>query len=82
MAAPPLTVARARYAALTRDRGPDDPVRAQAYRELQEAQTEYAYDQFEKDVAEFVASFPPLSEQRLQRIGAMLRAGSDLESTP
>ena len=66
---PPLSALQARYAALTRDRDPDDP-------ELIDARAAFAHARSEGQVAEFVASFPPLSEAQLQRIGAMLKAGA------
>jgi hypothetical protein len=59
---------QARYAALARDRKPDDP-------ELISARREYAFAKFPKHIAELVADFPPLSEKQLQRVAAMLKAG-------
>ena len=66
---PALAKLQARYAVLSRDRDPDDP-------ELIAARRAFAFARFEGQVAEFVASFPPLSEAQLQRVGAMLKAGS------
>jgi hypothetical protein len=69
---PPLSALQARYAALTRDRDPDDP-------ELIEAKHAFVFARFEGRLAEFLADAPTLSEERLQKIAAMLKAGS---STP
>jgi hypothetical protein len=65
----PKSVAQARYAALCRDRAPDDP-------ELIAARRAFVFERFTGQVAEFVADFPPLSEAQLQRIGNMLKAGT------
>jgi hypothetical protein len=66
---PPLSALQARYAALTRDRDPDDP-------ELIEARRAFAFARFEGQVSDLVANFPPLTEAQCQRIAAMLKAGA------
>ena len=67
---PPLSVLQARYAALTRDRDPSDPV-------LIEARREFAFAKLSGHVAEIVARFPPLTEEQCQKVAGMLKAGSN-----
>jgi hypothetical protein len=71
MPAPSSAVAhhRARVGALSRDRHPDDPEFVSAKRDLAAAN-------LEEHVNRVLAGWPPLSEQQLDRIAAILRAGS------
>jgi hypothetical protein len=66
---PPLSVLQARYAALTRDRDPSDPV-------LIEARREFAFAKLSGHIAKIVADFPPLTEEQCQRVAMMLKAGA------
>ena len=59
---------RAKKAALSRDRAPDDPELIGAGRDLQAANT---LARIEK----IIASAPPLSDEARERICALLRAG-------
>jgi hypothetical protein len=66
---PPLSILQARYAALTRDRAPDDPV-------LVEARREFAFAKLSEQVAQIVSKFPPLTEEQCQKVANMLKAGT------
>lgn len=59
---------RARIAALSRDRRPDDPEIAAARIELKAAR-------LAEHVQRVVDAAPPLTEHQLDRIGALLRRG-------
>ena len=60
---------RARIAALSRDRRPDDPELVDARRSLRAAR-------LEERVNEMLAGWPPLTDEQLDRVAALLRAGS------
>jgi hypothetical protein len=60
---------RARIAALSRDRGPDDPDLIDARRSLRAAR-------LEEHVDKVLAGWPSLTDAQLDRIAALLRAGS------
>jgi hypothetical protein len=61
---------RARIAALSRDRQPDDPDLIEARRNLRALR-------LEEHVAKVVASAPPLTAEQRDRIAAILRGGVD-----
>ncbi len=67
--APAAAHHRARIAALTRDRAPDDP-------ELVCAHDEFKTQRLADHVDRVLADWPPLSDVQLDRIAALLRAGS------
>jgi hypothetical protein len=60
---------RARIAALCRDRDPDDP-------ELIDARRSLRAERLAEHVDKVLAGFPPLTDAQLDRIAALLRAGS------
>ncbi|MGO9382398.1 MAG: hypothetical protein ACLP4W_09945 [Mycobacterium sp.] len=60
---------RARIAALSRDRDPDDP-------ELVEARRSLRASRLEEHVAKVVDGWPPLTDEQLDNVAALLRAGS------
>ncbi len=60
---------RARIAALTRDRAPDDP-------ELIGAHAEFKTQRLADHVDRVLADWPPLTDEQLDRVAALLRAGS------
>jgi len=60
---------RARIAALSRDRAPDDP-------ELVEERRLLRASRLEEHVDKVLAGWPPLTDEQLDRIAALLRAGS------
>lgn len=62
----PITSARAKVAALSRSRTPDDP-------EFIEARRTLAAANLEQHVARVVAEAPPLSPEQADRIAALLR---------
>jgi hypothetical protein len=64
----PKSALQARYAALTRDRAPDDP-------ELIAARRDFAFAKLPAHAAKIVAEFPPLTEEQLQSVAAKLKAG-------
>lgn len=64
MSAPTKT--RARIAALTRSRTPDDP-------DLLDARREHAGNMLEQYVTRIVADAPPLTDDQRARIAALLR---------
>jgi len=66
---PATTHHRARIAALSRDREPDDP-------ELLEARRSLRAVRLEEHVNKVLADWPPLTDEQLDRIAALLRAGS------
>jgi hypothetical protein len=59
---------RARVAALSRDRAPDDP-------EYVDAQRQFRTARLAEYVAEVVAKAPPLTDEQLEQVAALLRAG-------
>lgn len=71
MAAPSPATAhhRARVGALSRDRQPNDP-------ELMEARRSLRAECLAEHVARVIAEAPPLSDEQLTRIAALLRAGA------
>lgn len=60
------TTERARVAALSRDRSPDDP-------ELQAARQRLKALRLESHVQQAVATFPPLTPEQLDAIASLLR---------
>jgi hypothetical protein len=66
---PATTHHRARIAALSRDRQPHDP-------ELVEARRTLRGIRLEERVSEVLAGWPPLTDEQLDRVAALLRAGS------
>jgi hypothetical protein len=60
---------RARIAALSRDRKPDDP-------ELIAARRDFAYERLFDHINKVVDSAPPASPDQLARIAAVLKAGA------
>jgi hypothetical protein len=62
------TQQRARVAALTRSRPPDDP-------ELVEARRDLAAEGIAQHIAKVVAKAPPLTSAQRDRIAAILRGG-------
>jgi hypothetical protein len=65
---PTVAHLRARYAALTRDRPPDDPERVEAQRSLRAAA-------LAAHVEKVVAGWPPLTDEQIDRVAALLRTG-------
>ena len=63
---PPLSSLHARYAALTRDRDPDDPVRVQAQRD-------FAAAKINDYVQQVLADAPPLSDEQRTALAELLR---------
>jgi hypothetical protein len=63
---------RARVAALSRDREPDDPALIEARRNLRA-------ERLANHVRRVVAEAPPLSTEQRERIAALLRAGGGAE---
>lgn len=60
---------RARIAALSRDRSPDDPQILDARRDLRAAR-------LAEHIEKVVADFPPLTEEQLDRLAGLLRGGA------
>ena len=60
---------RARIAALSRDRAPNDP-------ELVKARGDLKAQQLADHIDKVMAGWPPLTDAQLDRIAALLRAGS------
>lgn len=60
---------RARIAALSRDRKPDDPDLIAARRDL-------AYERLAEHIRKIVDTAPPATPDQLARIGAILQAGA------
>jgi hypothetical protein len=70
MAVSPATAHhRGRVAALSRDRDPDDP-------DLIEARRDLRAEVLAEHVSRVIAAAPPLSDEQLSRIAALLRAGA------
>lgn len=67
---PTVAHLRGKYAALTRDRAPDDPERVETLRALR-AETLATH------VEKVVAQWPPLTDTQLARIAALLTAGTN-----
>lgn len=65
---PPVAHYRAKVAALSRDRKPDDPVFIEAKRNLRA-------EKLAEHVKRVVAELPPLSDEQCQRIAGLLLAG-------
>ncbi len=65
----PWTHHRARIAALSRDRSPDDPEILDARRDLRAAR-------LEEHVRKVVADWPPLTDEQLDRLAGLLRGGA------
>ena len=63
---PSWTHHRARYAALSRDRAPDDP-------ELLDARRNLRAERLAKAIRETVDAAPPLREEQRTRLAALLR---------
>jgi hypothetical protein len=57
---------RARYAALSRDRKPDDPERLEARRNLR-------FECLSEHVARVVAEAPPMTDEQREQIASLLR---------
>ncbi len=60
---------RARIGALSRDREPDDP-------ELVAARRDLAAERLVEHVERILAGWPPLTDEQLDRVARLLRAGS------
>jgi hypothetical protein len=77
---PSWTHHRARYAALSRDRAPDDPELVAARQALAEARQDPALraERLAKAIRETVDAAPPLSDEQRTRLAALLNtpAGS------
>ncbi len=65
----PWTHHRARIAALSRDRSPDDPEILAARRDLRAAR-------IEQELRKAVAGWPPLTDEQVDRLAGLLRGGT------
>jgi len=65
----PWTHYRARIAALSRDRSPDDPEIEAARRDLRAAR-------IEQELQKAVAGWPPLTDEQIDRLAGLLRGGA------